>query len=528
MIPRFGVKASAWLACAALSVSLAMPALAADNPFVDVSSNSWAYQAIVQLHDDGLLEGYPDGYFRGNRKLTRYEMAVLTQRVADRLEADLSDASKATKVNADDIALVRRLIDAYGADLASLKQDVAATKIESDDNANQLRRAQIHVEYALRAGIAGEKAQYVNRAGAIVTPATNDSFGNNYPTTQNTTGTAPQSGSVRHGVADQTIRFGISGQINDRLSYETRLENVDSFDGLNSTTTATPTTGVGSGPLTNGTLRLNYADIKYAAPSGVTVTAGRFLAQDSPLGLLWEDYFNGAQVAYTRAKFSGQAGYSFNSAGGSTTTGYPSQTLFAHAGYKAARHVDVGVGFIDDVNAPNNTLAYGNGMEAVVNQSPQASGAINAEIKVTKRLALQGEYSHHFGKNPNTGARYQQPNAFWGKALYGKTQAATNHNYAELGYIVAGVNGLSNHSEVYGLAQDLSEDYQRFGVATLDGYHTIYAGVHHYFSENARVGLFYQRYALNPNVALPSVTNTGNFLNRDQGQGLFLETLLSF
>ena len=137
------------------------------NPFADVPANSWAYQAIDQLHADGLIEGYPDGYFKGNRPLTRYEIAVLTQRVADKLEADLADASKAAKVNSDDIVLVRRLLDTYGADLAEVKQNLARTQHQTEENTKQLERAQIHVGYILRPGEYSQRSVIVNNATGL-------------------------------------------------------------------------------------------------------------------------------------------------------------------------------------------------------------------------------------------------------------------------------------------------------------------------------------------------------------------------
>ena len=58
----------------------AMTASAA-NPFSDVESNSWAYEAVASLSDRNIIEGYPDGTFRGNKHITRYELAQITARL---------------------------------------------------------------------------------------------------------------------------------------------------------------------------------------------------------------------------------------------------------------------------------------------------------------------------------------------------------------------------------------------------------------------------------------------------------------
>ena len=62
-----------------------LPARAPATPFADVPADHWAYQAIQSLSADGLIDGYPDGSFNGDRPLTRYEMAAIVAR--DRREA---------------------------------------------------------------------------------------------------------------------------------------------------------------------------------------------------------------------------------------------------------------------------------------------------------------------------------------------------------------------------------------------------------------------------------------------------------
>ena len=47
----------------------------ANNPFSDVSTDSWAYQAVSQLAAAGVVNGYPDGTFKGQKEITRFEMA---------------------------------------------------------------------------------------------------------------------------------------------------------------------------------------------------------------------------------------------------------------------------------------------------------------------------------------------------------------------------------------------------------------------------------------------------------------------
>ena len=53
----------------------------AANPFRDVPAGHWAYNAVIKLAREGIFNGYGDGTFRGNRNITRYEAATFLARV---------------------------------------------------------------------------------------------------------------------------------------------------------------------------------------------------------------------------------------------------------------------------------------------------------------------------------------------------------------------------------------------------------------------------------------------------------------
>ena len=65
---------AACFACAAVTASAA-------NPFTDVSADDWAYQVVASLSDEGVIDGYPDGTFRGDKHVTRYEIAQIVARL---------------------------------------------------------------------------------------------------------------------------------------------------------------------------------------------------------------------------------------------------------------------------------------------------------------------------------------------------------------------------------------------------------------------------------------------------------------
>jgi len=80
------------------------------NPFSDVSPDDWAYQAVSDLSDQGVVEGYPDGTFKGERNMTRYELAQVIARLMARED----------QLNAEQKATLDKLAGEYADELANL------------------------------------------------------------------------------------------------------------------------------------------------------------------------------------------------------------------------------------------------------------------------------------------------------------------------------------------------------------------------------------------------------------------------
>ena len=53
--------------------------------YPDVPEGHWAYDAIERLYEEGLMEGYADGTFKGQRNMTRFEVAIILARIVDTL-----------------------------------------------------------------------------------------------------------------------------------------------------------------------------------------------------------------------------------------------------------------------------------------------------------------------------------------------------------------------------------------------------------------------------------------------------------
>ncbi|MCX7971110.1 MAG: S-layer homology domain-containing protein [Negativicutes bacterium] len=105
-------------------VVLLCPAVvaAAANPFSDVPADSWAYKAVVQLAKDGIIDGYPDGTFKGDRSMSRYEMAQIVYNAIQRED----------KANAEQRALIDKLSAEFVNEINNL--GVKVTKLEEQVN----------------------------------------------------------------------------------------------------------------------------------------------------------------------------------------------------------------------------------------------------------------------------------------------------------------------------------------------------------------------------------------------------------
>ncbi|WP_094607680.1 hypothetical protein SPSIL_009630 [Sporomusa silvacetica DSM 10669] len=94
-------------------------AFAATSPFEDIPKNHWAYGAVKQLAQAGIVDGYGNGTFRGDSTLTRYEMATL---IANAM-------TKTDKATAEQKAIIDKLASEYASELEGINGRV--TKLES-------------------------------------------------------------------------------------------------------------------------------------------------------------------------------------------------------------------------------------------------------------------------------------------------------------------------------------------------------------------------------------------------------------
>jgi len=104
----------------------------------DVRPTDWAFQALQSLVERyGCIAGYPDGTYRGNRALTRYEFAAGVNACLDQV-TKLIGSSTANFVTKEDLAILQRLQEEFAAELATLRGRVDALSARTSElEANQ-------------------------------------------------------------------------------------------------------------------------------------------------------------------------------------------------------------------------------------------------------------------------------------------------------------------------------------------------------------------------------------------------------
>ena len=130
------MKLSSILASAAMIVAAA--SVASADPFADVPTNHWAYEAVNSIAAKGIIEGFPGGVFKGKEPVTRYQLAMITAKLIANIEqmggagaltkADLQSVENLTVEFADELSLLGVKVTALEDDMQVVKEDVATLK----------------------------------------------------------------------------------------------------------------------------------------------------------------------------------------------------------------------------------------------------------------------------------------------------------------------------------------------------------------------------------------------------------------
>ncbi len=176
----------------AMTIAMGITASAyAANPFSDVPAGHWAYDAVNKLAAEGVVEGYPDGTYGGDRLMTRYEMAQITAK------------AMANGANVDKLAAE------FAGELDSLGVRVANLEKKAD---NVRITGQIRYEYGDRNGdmqkTKGKVAQHRLRSRIFVNGNINEDW--------SYTGRFENNQSLKNNSGDDTLKFNqayVSGRL---------------------------------------------------------------------------------------------------------------------------------------------------------------------------------------------------------------------------------------------------------------------------------------------------------------------------
>lgn len=122
----------------AMILALTTPVMA--SPFTDVPADHWAYDALEEVSKAGIITGYEDGTFKGNEKLTRYEMAVIAARISSQVkEGEATDkvmeaAEALTAEFGDELAALDNRVTALEDKGLNVKIGGEATTVFTDTN----------------------------------------------------------------------------------------------------------------------------------------------------------------------------------------------------------------------------------------------------------------------------------------------------------------------------------------------------------------------------------------------------------
>lgn len=351
------------------------------SQFSDVQPTDWAFQALQSLVERyGCIAGYPNGTYRGNRALTRYEFAAGLNACLDRVNELIATAT-ADLVTKEDLATLQRLQEEFSAELATLRGRVDALEARTAElEANQ---------FSTTTKLAGE---------AIF--AVSDVFGE-------------RTGDANNTVFQNRVRLSLNTSFTGRDLLTTRLAagNANAFSLVDSNNN--PVTNSGEGTQTfqvggTGNNNVTIDRLTYEAPVGpaqvyLAAAGGRhsnYAAVNNPYFFDKTDGGNGSLSTFSSEspiyRIGGGAGIAVN--------------LPFGKGGGILRPSSVTVGYLG--SEPNNP-GTGSG---IFNGNYAALGQVN--FSVGDRLALAATYVHGY-----TGTGSQLFSSGDNLALVGTSQA---------------------------------------------------------------------------------------------------------
>ncbi|EFR42474.1 porin [Dialister micraerophilus] len=327
-------------ALAAVAALTAGVSAYAANPFSDVGMDHWAYQAVADLSAQGVVEGYPNGTFGGEKHITRFEVAQIVARLL----------AQESQLNASQKATVEKLAAEYADELSNL--GVRVSNLENK------------VGNITWSGDARVKYEHKDEFKALKKKDPNHVF---------------DSYTAR-------MRLNLKAQANPQVAVKAQVES--SFD-LDKSEAAT--------------FEVKRLHGEYTPVKGFTIDAGR-TDVTLGTGAWYDGAFDGVVVSHDLGKYNVQAGYgryrgldfatqfayqkkdkSKGKVGFNLTSRDDQQAWFAQAGVRVNDKVQLGSFFTHFAKIKKNRQA-----EEFV--------GFNGKVQLNKVLSLEGDYVRSISK----------------------------------------------------------------------------------------------------------------------------------
>lgn len=175
------------------------------SQFSDVQPTDWAFQALQSLVERyGCAAGYPNGTFRGNRALSRYEFAAGLNSCLDRVNELIATAT-ADLVTKQDLATLQRLQEEFSNELATIRGQVDALEARTGElEANQ---------FSTTTKLSGEAIFSVSQA-----------FGDKVAVQSSASGTSPTTDLNSNATFSDRVRLSLNSSFTGTDQLQTRLQ----------------------------------------------------------------------------------------------------------------------------------------------------------------------------------------------------------------------------------------------------------------------------------------------------------------
>lgn len=312
------------------------------SQFSDVQPTDWAFQALQSLVERyGCIAGYPNKTFRGNRAMTRYEFAAGLNACLDRVNELIATAT-ADLVKKEDLEVVKRLQEEFGAELATLRGRVDGLEARVDELESK--------QFSTTAKLTGEVIF------SLATP-----FGENQANTSSTLINSANPGAVAKPNLNSNIAFSDRVRLNinssftgkDRLNIRLQARNTTGNNGVTGTNmTRLSYDGAASGSIADNDVevdKLNYAfNLTDKVRVQLDASNGEFYGNINNFNPLLSSDARGSISRYGRFSPIYRQGAG---GAGATVTVNPSDSIAISAGYMGS-----------NFNNPATGLGVGGGL----------------------------------------------------------------------------------------------------------------------------------------------------------------------